>query len=833
MSPRDDAEAQPGIPNATHAVVQRATKALRAGRHVIIAGDLLLDRRAIVADIVAELRAAGAEVVDTVANELPAEPIAPGAIVVVDATTMSPDLELRCTTLASQHRATVLLGTPSSDVVGSAASLSYQLRATNLIEIALAPLTAGEAHALVEQTAHELTLALAPVEANWMIAMRGASAPLLRAIIQDYAESVELSVAVFGRRTRVVANEALTEIPATLRPVAQLIASLPGINRRRLRQFIDRRSLDLLAECAIAQTTADTIVIVQAVALALRLTEPTELHRVAALIASDVISSLALGTQCDEAEVLLVSRLLREHPQAFAEVPHADRSRLLFVAMWLQRRSGVTDQAAFTARQLMAQPGWQNVSVLRSIARGQTEDLDALSTDLHSGAFPAEAYDVTVPWVQCLSLPLTRDTAATRWAVNFADDTGATATNATGTSNTALAALRTVLRAAQAVQEHDLEHARMLATEVLLPQGAHDATRLRALIILGACASLAADGSRVERLVERILDITLRASQPGLTYDLARRGLDDALLLCSLAVGSLGAQPSEPLIDAIDARTHTAALADDHPALIRMTLARLTIERDPQRAAGTLRFLGRLTQTDLSAWVVGGFRGEDAPRPMHLVSGTFMDHVISATRLMGTLTLRGPAGLQAYWQTYPAINTPFRAICDAYLALTVRGEEPSIDVAGIAELTLPAQSLLGALRDHVVGLVQNDPTTLMRALRAFVENHAWACARIANRDLATITADDPSWSKQVKASQRLLQAEMRSVTEAQVTLTPRERQITQLASQGLRNKQIAEKLFVSVRTVESHLYRALHKLSAVGGAAPDDTAPSRTAPQGD
>jgi DNA-binding NarL/FixJ family response regulator len=43
-------------------------------------------------------------------------------------------------------------------------------------------------------------------------------------------------------------------------------------------------------------------------------------------------------------------------------------------------------------------------------------------------------------------------------------------------------------------------------------------------------------------------------------------------------------------------------------------------------------------------------------------------------------------------------------------------------------------------------------------------------------------------------------------------LTPREAQLIDLASQGLSNAEIADRLVISVRTVETHLYRGMRKL---------------------
>ncbi|MFC9839689.1 response regulator transcription factor [Rhodococcus sp. NPDC127530] len=47
-------------------------------------------------------------------------------------------------------------------------------------------------------------------------------------------------------------------------------------------------------------------------------------------------------------------------------------------------------------------------------------------------------------------------------------------------------------------------------------------------------------------------------------------------------------------------------------------------------------------------------------------------------------------------------------------------------------------------------------------------------------------------------------------------MTTRQREIITLAAQGLSNKQIAEKMTLSVRTVEGHLHRASLKTGVSG-----------------
>jgi DNA-binding CsgD family transcriptional regulator len=65
------------------------------------------------------------------------------------------------------------------------------------------------------------------------------------------------------------------------------------------------------------------------------------------------------------------------------------------------------------------------------------------------------------------------------------------------------------------------------------------------------------------------------------------------------------------------------------------------------------------------------------------------------------------------------------------------------------------------------------------------------------------------------------------------TLTAQERQIAALAAAGLTNKQIGERLFLSPRTVGSHLYRLYPKLGITSRAALRDALETITPDEND
>jgi DNA-binding CsgD family transcriptional regulator len=76
-----------------------------------------------------------------------------------------------------------------------------------------------------------------------------------------------------------------------------------------------------------------------------------------------------------------------------------------------------------------------------------------------------------------------------------------------------------------------------------------------------------------------------------------------------------------------------------------------------------------------------------------------------------------------------------------------------------------------------------------------------------------------SWAQRAEAELRACGVAVTgtpSEPDALWELTPQQRQIVRLASEGLTNREIADRLFLSPRTVSSHLYRSYPKLGVAG-----------------
>ncbi|MET9353152.1 AAA family ATPase [Streptomyces sp. NPDC006617] len=103
----------------------------------------------------------------------------------------------------------------------------------------------------------------------------------------------------------------------------------------------------------------------------------------------------------------------------------------------------------------------------------------------------------------------------------------------------------------------------------------------------------------------------------------------------------------------------------------------------------------------------------------------------------------------------------------------------------------------------------------LRRMRSVTEARAQldAAAEVFER------LDAGPWAARAAGELRAIRQGRTRATADAVTLTPQELEIAHLAASGLTNKQIAERLYLSPRTVGSHLYQLFPKLGIASRAA--------------
>jgi DNA-binding CsgD family transcriptional regulator len=129
-------------------------------------------------------------------------------------------------------------------------------------------------------------------------------------------------------------------------------------------------------------------------------------------------------------------------------------------------------------------------------------------------------------------------------------------------------------------------------------------------------------------------------------------------------------------------------------------------------------------------------------------------------------------------------------------------------------------AMAAAIAEHARGLADHDGDLLDAAANRFADIGAVALAADAAAQAAREHARTGKRGKELESSTRAhwlaSQHEIRTPavhSAAQpLPITDREREIVMLAAAGLSNRQIAERLSVSVRTVEGHIYRIFAKL---------------------
>ena len=149
----------------------------------------------------------------------------------------------------------------------------------------------------------------------------------------------------------------------------------------------------------------------------------------------------------------------------------------------------------------------------------------------------------------------------------------------------------------------------------------------------------------------------------------------------------------------------------------------------------------------------------------------------------------------------------------------IKKEKP--DVA-ILDISMPGLSgieivkeieMLGLAAKVVFLTMHNDPLTAKKAMQSnalgyVLKDDAFEDLLYAIRTVALgKTFISPSISEKILKSGKPKETDKRILTE-------REQEVLRLIALGLTNKKIAEKLFISVKTVDTHRTRILQKLGA-------------------
>lgn len=112
--------------------------------------------------------------------------------------------------------------------------------------------------------------------------------------------------------------------------------------------------------------------------------------------------------------------------------------------------------------------------------------------------------------------------------------------------------------------------------------------------------------------------------------------------------------------------------------------------------------------------------------------------------------------------------------------------------------------VFGALRAGASGFLVKDaePEELLQAVRTVAAGEALLSPRVTRSVIAHFVAEQPTDVPGRRASPEL------------DWLTPREREVVQLVTQGLTNDEIARQLVVSPLTAKTHVSRAMAKIGA-------------------
>jgi DNA-binding CsgD family transcriptional regulator len=213
----------------------------------------------------------------------------------------------------------------------------------------------------------------------------------------------------------------------------------------------------------------------------------------------------------------------------------------------------------------------------------------------------------------------------------------------------------------------------------------------------------------------------------------------------------------------------------------------------------------------------------DEAERAHVLTRYFDSRLFMARAALASLRGRRPDAISAAregveWTAERGMVADEALLVDVWHRL-----DPSEDTAErLSTLARRTDSpLVHGLATHAVALVERDPRSLLQAGDELAAVTAWLAAAEAAA-AASFILDDRHDDRAAKAAVRQAQewaahcegarTALLDRLSAPPVLTGRELEVARLAAAGHSSKDIADRLGVSVRTVDTHLYRSYSKL---------------------